>query len=95
VSPREVENVLCEIPGIAEAAVVGVPDEVLGEAVKGFVSLSAGAILTEREILRRCASKLEEFMVPRFIEIVDSLPKLPNGKIDKKTLIPSKTSRSG
>jgi long-chain acyl-CoA synthetase len=87
VSPREIENVLCGIPEIAEAAVVGVPDDVLGEAIKGFVSLRTGAAMTEREILKKCAAKLEEFMVPQEIEIVASLPKSQNGKIDKKALM--------
>jgi long-chain acyl-CoA synthetase len=86
VSPREIENVLSSIPEVAEAAVIGVPDDVLGEAIKGFVSLRTGAVLTEREILRKCAAKLEEFMVPQAIQIMGRLPKSLNGKIDKKAL---------
>jgi long-chain acyl-CoA synthetase len=89
VSPREIENVLCSIAEIAEAAVLGVPDDVLGEAIKGFVSLRNGSALTEREILKKCAAKLEEFMVPQKIEIVACMPKSQNGKIDKKALMSS------
>ena len=86
VSPREVENVLYGMPGILEAAVVGVPDPVLGEAVKAFVTLKAGTTLTEREVIKYCASKLESFMAPKYVSFVDELPKTDTGKIKKTGL---------
>lgn len=86
VSPREVENVLYGMPGILEAAVVGVPDPVLGEAVKAFVTLKAGVTLTEREVIKYCGSKLESFMAPKHVSFVDELPKTDTGKIKKTGL---------
>ncbi|MDH5799217.1 MAG: acyl--CoA ligase [Gammaproteobacteria bacterium] len=87
VSPVEVENALYEIKGIKEAAVIGAPDELLGESVKAFVTLEADSDLTDKKIKKICLSKLENFMVPKDIIVVpDSLPKTANGKIDKKAL---------
>jgi len=86
VSPREVENVLYELPGISEAAVVGVADDVLGEAIKAIVALTPGAKLTGRDILRHCAQRLEDFMVPELVDIRPSLPKTSSGKIAKNEL---------
>jgi acyl-coenzyme A synthetase/AMP-(fatty) acid ligase len=86
VSPKEVEDVLCRHPDVAEAAVVGVPDKLLGEAIAAFVTLKPGVKVTERELLRHCADHLEDFMVPQTIEIRDSLPKTDNGKIQKRAL---------
>lgn len=87
VSPKEVENALYQHPEIVEAVVVGVPDAILGEAIKAVVTLKSGSRLTDREILRHCAGRLEDFMVPKFVEIRSSLPKTPNGKIDKRSLL--------
>jgi amino acid adenylation domain-containing protein len=86
VSPIEVENCLHGIPGIREAAVVGVKDELLGEAIRAFVSLEGGSPLSERDIKAICASKLENFMVPREVVILPELPKTATGKIRKKDL---------
>jgi amino acid adenylation domain-containing protein len=86
VSPKEVENALYGIEGVLEAAVIGVPDEILGEAVQAFVALEPGSALTEKEILRHCAAHLESFMVPKAVEILASLPKTSSGKISKKEL---------
>ena len=84
VSPREIENVLYMIEDVMEAAVTGVPDELLGEAIKVYLRLADGSKLTEKDIRRHCAANLEDFMVPQFVEIRDSLPKTSSGKITKK-----------
>jgi amino acid adenylation domain-containing protein len=86
VSPREIEDVLYTLPGVSEAAVIGVPDDVLGQAIRAFVSLHDGAQLTEQDVLRHCARHLENFMVPRSVLFVDVLPKTASGKIDKLEL---------
>jgi long-chain acyl-CoA synthetase len=86
VSPKEVENVLYALPGIREAAVVGVPDAILGAAVKAVVALSPGATLTEQDVIRHCARHLEDFMVPKLVEFRASLPKSDNGKISRREL---------
>ena len=83
VSPREVENVLYELPGIVEVAVVGVDDALLGQAVKAFIVLVPGSTYSERDVLKHCHARLESFMVPKRVEFVDSLPHTNTGKIKK------------
>jgi long-chain acyl-CoA synthetase len=87
VSSVEVENVLHSLDGVHQAAVVGVPDELLGQAVKAFVVLEDGAALTERELIRACQARLENFMVPRDVVFVSELPHTESGKIRKKSLL--------
>ncbi|MFZ5523330.1 MAG: class I adenylate-forming enzyme family protein [Pseudomonadota bacterium] len=86
VAPKEVENVLTNIPGVKEAAVIGVPDEILGEAVKAFVVLEEGVKMTEKQLHNECQRRLENFMVPKYIVTVPSLPKTDTGKIKKTGL---------
>jgi long-chain acyl-CoA synthetase len=86
VSPREVENVLYGLDGVLEAAVIGVSDALLGEAVKAFVTLKTGVLLTEREVIRHCMAHLESFMVPKTVIFVGELPKTDTGKIKKTSL---------
>jgi acyl-coenzyme A synthetase/AMP-(fatty) acid ligase len=86
VSPREVEDVLHAIAAVAEAAVVGVPDPVLGQAIKAVVTLRAGARLGEQELRRHCARHLEDFAVPKYVEFRESLPKTPSGKVSRRAL---------
>jgi long-chain acyl-CoA synthetase len=86
VAPKEVESVLYELPGVVEAAVVGVPDEIAGHAVKAILALSPGCALTKAEVLVHCRNKLEPFMVPKIIEFRSSLPKSASGKIVKTEL---------
>lgn len=85
VAPKEVENVLYQLAGVAEAAVVGVPDRILGQAIKAFVVTQDHA-LSEAKVLRHCRNHLEDFMVPKQIEFCDTLPKTTSGKIKKTGL---------
>jgi len=86
VAPREVENAIANIHGVKEVAVIGVPDDILGQAVKAFVVLEQGAGLSERDIQRACQAQLESFMVPRTVVFVPDLPKTTTGKIKKTGL---------
>lgn len=86
VAPKEVENMLMNIPGVKEAAVIGVPDEILGQAVKAFVVLEEGVTMTEKQLQKECQSRLENFMVPKHIVTVPNLPRTDTGKIKKTGL---------
>jgi long-chain acyl-CoA synthetase len=86
VSPREVEEVLHALDGVAQAAVLGVPDPVLGQAIKAVVTLRAGARLTERDVIRHCARHLEDFAVPESVEFRDLLPTTSTGKVSRREL---------
>jgi long-chain acyl-CoA synthetase len=85
VAPKEVENVLYAIPGVVEAAVIGVNDPVLGQAIKAFIVFD-GMQLTEADVLRHCRAHLEDFMVPQRVEFRDELPKTSSGKVKKSGL---------
>ncbi len=86
VAPKEVEGALVSIAGVKEAAVIGVPDDILGQAVKAFVVLDEGVTLTPEHIQRECQGRLESFMVPKMVVILDDLPKTTTGKIKKTDL---------
>lgn len=86
VAPKEVESVLYRLPGIVETVVIGVPDPLLGEAIKAFVVCAPDVTLTQRDILRHCAQNLEDFAVPKYIEFRASFPKTASGKIQKRAL---------
>lgn len=83
VSPKEVENVLYALPGIREAAVVGVPDPILGLAIRAVV-VAPDTGLTQQDVIRYCARHLEDFMVPKHVEFRDALPKTDTGKISRR-----------
>ena len=87
VSPKEIENVLYEIEDVLEAGVIGVPDEILGQAVKAVVVLKKDSKLTEKDIIQHCRKHLENFMIPKYVKICQQLPKTSTGKIRKKDLI--------
>jgi amino acid adenylation domain-containing protein len=86
VAPKEVESVLYRLPGVVEAAVIGVPDGLLGQAIKAFVVCAPDADLEERDVIRHCRLHLEDFSVPQAVEFRASLPKTPSGKIQKRSL---------
>ena len=86
VSPKEIENVIYKMGDVHEAAVIGVDDEILGQAIKAFVALKKDSKLKEEDIIRYCSRHLENFMVPKYVEIRDKLPKTSHGKISKKDL---------
>jgi long-chain acyl-CoA synthetase len=86
VYPSEVESVLYEHPAVMEAAVIGVPHEYRGEAVKAFVVLKAGASATPEELIEHCKGGLAEFKVPSEVVIRESLPKTAVGKILHRVL---------
>jgi amino acid adenylation domain-containing protein len=86
VAPKEVENVITSIDGVKECAVVGVDDAVLGQAIKAFVVPEQGQCFTEKQIQQLCQARLENFMVPKFVEFVAELPHTATGKIKKTGL---------
>jgi acyl-CoA synthetase (AMP-forming)/AMP-acid ligase II len=82
----EVENVLYMHPAILECAVVGVPDEKWGEAVKGVVVLKQGNTANEQEIIRFCKDRIAHYKAPKSIDFIEALPRTGSGKIQKKGL---------
>ncbi|MGV9364591.1 AMP-binding protein [Amycolatopsis sp. NPDC003731] len=86
VFPREVEEVIGQLPEVAEAAVVGVVDERSGEAVKAVVVPSAGAALSEQQVVDHCAAHLAGYKVPHLVEFAESLPHSATGKLRRLRL---------
>ncbi len=86
VPPREVEDVLHAYEGVRDAAVVGIPDRLLGEAVHAHVTATAGVMLDPAAIRRHCAGLLESHMVPQRVIVHDELPRIGSGKIDRRRL---------
>jgi len=81
VSPREVEEILCQHPKIAEAGVIGIPDKVYGEEIKAFVVLKPKEQASEEEIITFCKERLPTFKTPKKVRFMDSLPKNLLGKV--------------
>ncbi|KXP08626.1 fatty acid--CoA ligase [Tsukamurella pulmonis] len=86
VYPAEIEQVIARIPGVAESAVVGVPEPRLGEVGKAFVVLNPGTDLTEEAVISHCREFLANFKVPRSVEFVSELPRNATGKVLKRVL---------
>ena len=86
VYPNEVEAVATALPGVAECACIGVPDERTGEAVKLFVVPASDAALTDAQIVAHCRANLAAYKVPKLIRLIDRLPKSTVGKILRREL---------
>jgi HIP---CoA ligase len=86
VYPAEVEQVLARLDGVAESAVVGVPDGRLGEVGRAYIVTRCGRALDEAAVLDFCRSRLANYKVPRQVEFRDTLPRNPSGKVLKRLL---------
>ncbi|MEL0083689.1 MAG: CoA ligase, partial [Gammaproteobacteria bacterium] len=86
VFPSVIETALSEHPAVREAAALGAPHPEWGEAVVAAVALRSGQSATAEELIDFCRDKVAKWEVPKFIEIVDELPKGPTGKVLKKDL---------
>ena len=84
--PAEIEQVLVTHEGISEAAVIGVPDERMGEVGKAFVIPRSGASVTPEDVIAFAKERLANYKVPRYVEVVDALPKNATGKVTKNVL---------
>jgi len=86
ISPNEVEDTIFQTGHIREAAVVGVPDEMLGQSIAAFVVLNDDEKITEADLLAKCAALMPRHMVPKSVEFLPTLPKTPSGKINYSAL---------
>ena len=84
--PAEIENLLMRHPGVADGAIIGVPDATWGEAVKACVVLKPGTQLTERELIDWMRERMAHFKCPKSIDFVDAMPRNPTGKLLKRVL---------
>jgi acyl-CoA synthetase (AMP-forming)/AMP-acid ligase II len=84
VHPNEIEEVIAEIPGVAEVAAVGVHDEILGQVVKAFVV--ADSALSPEDIKAHCRERMATYKVPKQVDLVSSLPKTASGKVQRVRL---------
>lgn len=86
VAPKEIENVICSLNGVVEAAVIGVPDPILGQAIRAIVVLDS-IPLTEADVLAHCRANLEDYMVPKQIELRRELLKSASGKVSRSSIL--------
>jgi acyl-CoA synthetase (AMP-forming)/AMP-acid ligase II len=84
--PAEVENALHTHPAVKDAAVIGVPDEKWGEAVKAIIVLKEGEVATPQDIIDHCRGRIAAYKIPKSVDFIDELPRNPSGKILKKEL---------
>jgi acyl-CoA synthetase (AMP-forming)/AMP-acid ligase II len=84
--PFEIESVLAEHPAVQQAAVVGVPDEHWGEAVRAFVTTRTGHTVSAEELIEHCNGRLARYKVPREFVVVEAMPTNASGKILKREL---------
>lgn len=83
INPKEIEEVIAELEGVAEVAVVGVDDEIMGQVIKAVVIQRNGTGLDRRRILMHCRTNLAAYKIPKFVEFASELPKTASGKIKR------------
>jgi fatty-acyl-CoA synthase len=86
VYPREVEELLFRLPGVQDAAVVGVADDYWGEVGRAFLVMRPGASISPEDVMAACKQGLAGYKVPRHVAFIDSLPRNPAGKVLKTEL---------
>ena len=86
VSTQEIEGYLKAIPGISEAAVVGVPDQRLGEVAFAFIEIVDGKTLLPEDVIQHCRKEIASYKVPRYVRTINSWPRTSTGKIQKQQL---------
>ena len=86
IAPLEIDGVLMRLPGIEEAAAVGVPDPIYGEEIAAFVVVRSGASVDPETVIAGCARHLPDFKLPKSVFLVDSLPRSDRGKIRREAL---------
>ena len=86
VYPAEVEEVLFRLEGVAEVAIIGVPDERWGEVGRAIISVRQGYTLSEADVMRHCDGNLARYKQPRSVVFVEALPRNATGKVHKPTL---------
>ena len=91
--PKDVEEAIAELPGIAEVAVVGVEDELLGQVVKAFVVRSAPSTVDAMSVQAHCRARLAPYKIPKHVEFLETLPRTASGKVMRHALVDAVGSR--
>jgi len=86
ISPTEIEEVLFQSGQVRQAAVIGIPDDVMGQVVKAFVVARDGAEVEVQKLLAYCGERVPRYMIPRRVDVLDELPKTTSGKVDYPAL---------
>lgn len=86
IGPKEIEDVVEKLDEVSQCAVVGVPDELLGEAIVAFVVPVGGKTVTPQQVLKQCHDHLPRFKMPGHIRVVDNLPRTDTGKLKRNQL---------
>jgi len=86
IAPKEIEEVIVELNEVCECAVVGIPDEIMGQVIKAIVVKSEDAELEKRDVLKYSHQKLASYKIPKVVEFADTLPKTASGKVQKHLL---------
>ena len=94
VYPAEIENVIYQLPQIAEAAIIGIPDDKWGETGLAFIVTKENEDISKDEIINHCLKNLAKFKIPKLVEFIDALPRNATGKVLKRTLREKKLGKA-